>query len=77
MERPQLDPTRIQIADIADSQAAGLARKLRKELPSQWYFHGVTWSNSDERALECLGGRRRRERRPLGTISTCPLPSAV
>jgi len=70
----KLDPTRIQIADIADSQGCRLARKLRKELRRSGISTGVTVVYSDEPcSLECLGEPETEgERRPLGTISYLP-----
>lgn len=67
----KLDPTRIQIADIADSQGCRLARKLRKELRRGGISTGVTVVYSDEPCrLERLGEPEAEgERRPLGTIS--------
>jgi tRNA A37 threonylcarbamoyladenosine dehydratase len=70
----KLDPTRIQIADIADSQGCRLARKLRKELRRGGISNGVTVVYSDEPcSLERLGEPEAEgERRPLGTISYLP-----
>lgn len=70
----KLDPTRIQIADIADSQGCRLARKLRKELRRGGISTGVTVVYSDEPCrLERLGEPEAEgERRPLGTISYLP-----
>ena len=70
----KLDPTRIQIADIADSQGCRLARKLRKELRRGGVSNGVTVVYSDEPcSLERLGEPEAEgERRPLGTISYLP-----
>lgn len=70
----KLDPTRIQIADIADSQGCRLARKLRKELRRGGISTGVTVVYSDEPCrLERLGEPETEgERRPLGTISYLP-----
>ena len=70
----KLDPTRIQIADIADSQGCRLARKLRKELRRSGISSGVTVVYSDEPcSLERLGEPEAEgERRPLGTISYLP-----
>jgi len=70
----KLDPTRIQIADIADSQGCRLARKLRKELRRGGISSGVTVIYSDEPCrFERLGEPETEgERRPLGTISYLP-----
>lgn len=70
----KLDPTRIQLADIADSQGCRLARKLRKELRRSGISNGVTVVYSDEPcSLERLGEPEAEgERRPLGTISYLP-----
>lgn len=70
----KLDPTRIQIADIGDSQGCRLARKLRKELRRSGISTGVTVVYSDEPcSLERLGEPETEgERRPLGTISYLP-----
>ena len=70
----KLDPTRIQLADIADSQGCRLARKLRKELRRSGISTGVTVVYSDEPcSLERLGEPEAEgERRPLGTISYLP-----
>ncbi len=70
----KLDPTRIRIVDIADSQGCRLARKLRKELRRSGISTGVTVVYSDEPCrLECLGEPEAEgERRPLGTISYLP-----
>lgn len=70
----KLDPSRIKIADIADSQGCRLARKLRKELRRSGITSGVTVVYSDEPcSLERLGEPEAEgERRPLGTISYLP-----
>ncbi|MDK9718614.1 MAG: tRNA threonylcarbamoyladenosine dehydratase [Trichlorobacter sp.] len=70
----KLDPTRIKISDIADSQGCRLARKLRKELRRGGIASGVTVVYSDEPcSLERLGEPEAEgERRPLGTISYLP-----
>jgi tRNA A37 threonylcarbamoyladenosine dehydratase len=70
----KLDPTRIQIADIADSQGCRLARKLRKELRRSGIGSGVTVVYSDEPcSFECLGEPEAAgDRRPLGSISYLP-----
>lgn len=70
----KLDPTKIRIADIADSQGCRLARKLRKELRRGGISSGVTVIYSDEPcSLERLGEPEAEgERRPLGTISYLP-----
>ena len=70
----KLDPTRIRIVDIADSQGCRLARKLRKELRRGGVSNGVTVVYSDEPcSLERLGEPEAEgERRPLGTISYLP-----
>jgi tRNA A37 threonylcarbamoyladenosine dehydratase len=70
----KLDPTRVQIADIAESQGCRLARKLRKELRRGGISNGVTVIYSDEPcSLERLGEPEAEgERRPLGTISYLP-----
>jgi tRNA A37 threonylcarbamoyladenosine dehydratase len=70
----KLDPTRVQIADIAESQGCRLARKLRKELRRGGISNGVTVIYSDESCnLERLGEPEAEgERRPLGTISYLP-----
>ncbi|MCE1227025.1 MAG: tRNA threonylcarbamoyladenosine dehydratase [Geobacteraceae bacterium] len=70
----KLDPTRIRISDIADSQGCRLARKLRKELRRSGISSGVTVIYSDEPCnLERLGEPEAEgERRPLGTISYLP-----
>jgi tRNA threonylcarbamoyladenosine dehydratase len=70
----KLDPTRIQVADIADSQGCRLARKLRKELRRGGISTGVTVVYSDEPCcLERLGEPETEgDRRPLGTISYLP-----
>jgi len=70
----KLDPTRIKISDIADSQGCRLARKLRKELRRGGIFSGVTVIYSDEScSLERLGEPETEgDRRPLGTISYLP-----
>jgi tRNA A37 threonylcarbamoyladenosine dehydratase len=70
----KLDPTRIRISDIADSQGCRLARKLRKELRRGGISNGVTVIYSDEPCnLERLGEPEAEgERRPLGTISYLP-----
>lgn len=70
----KLDPTRIQIADIADSQGCRLARKLRKELRRGGVSSGVTVVYSDEPCrTDRLGEPEAEgERRPLGSISYLP-----
>jgi tRNA A37 threonylcarbamoyladenosine dehydratase len=70
----KLDPTRIRISDIAESQGCRLARKLRKELRRGGISNGVTVIYSDEPcSLERLGEPEAEgERRPLGTISYLP-----
>jgi tRNA A37 threonylcarbamoyladenosine dehydratase len=70
----KLDPTRVQIADIAESQGCRLARKLRKELRRGGISSGVTVIYSDEPCcLERLGEPEAEgDRRPLGTISYLP-----
>jgi tRNA A37 threonylcarbamoyladenosine dehydratase len=70
----KLDPTRIKISDIAESQGCRLARKLRKELRRGGISSGVTVIYSDEPcSLERVGEPEAEgERRPLGTISYLP-----
>ncbi len=70
----KLDPARIRIADIAESQGCRLARKLRKELRRSGIGSGVTAVYSDEPCcLERLGEPETAgERRPLGSISYLP-----
>lgn len=70
----KLDPTRIRIADIAESQGCRLARKLRKELRRSGIATGVAVVYSDEPCcLERLGEPEAAgERRPLGSISYLP-----
>lgn len=70
----KLDPTKIRVADIAESQGCRLARKLRKELRRSGISSGVTVVYSDEPcSLERLGEPEAEgERRPLGTISYLP-----
>lgn len=70
----KIDPTRIQIADISDSQGCRLARKLRKELRRSGIGGGVTVVYSDEPcSLERRGEPEAAgERRPLGSISYLP-----
>lgn len=71
----KLDPTRVRIADIADSHGCRLARKLRKELRRSGISTGVTVAYSDEscrleQSGEPEGGGD--PRRPLGSISYLP-----
>jgi tRNA threonylcarbamoyladenosine dehydratase len=71
----KLDPTRIQIADIADSHGCRLARKMRKELRHNGISSGVTVVFSDEPCMtEQLGiaDINGDTRRPLGSISYLP-----
>jgi len=71
----KLDPTRIKIADIADSHGCRLARKLRKELRRSGIARGVTVVYSDEPCMtEQLGVADTcgDTRRPLGSISYLP-----
>jgi tRNA A37 threonylcarbamoyladenosine dehydratase len=71
----KLDPTRIQIADIADSHGCRLARKMRKELRHNGISSGVTVVFSDEPCMtEQLGiaDINGDPRRPLGSISYLP-----
>jgi tRNA A37 threonylcarbamoyladenosine dehydratase len=71
----KLDPTRIKIADIADSHGCRLARKLRKELRRSGIARGVTVVYSDEPCMtEQLGvaDTSGDTRRPLGSISYLP-----
>jgi len=71
----KLDPTRIQIADVADSHGCRLARKLRKELRRNGISSGVTVVYSNEPCMtEQLGSADSigDTRRPLGSISYLP-----
>lgn len=71
----KLDPSRIRVADIADSHGCRLARKLRKELRRNGISSGVTVVYSDEPCKTAYigvadsGGDTRR---PLGSIAYLP-----
>jgi len=72
----KLDPARICVADIADSQGCRLARKLRKLLRREGIASGVRVVYSDEPFAAHGFGRCSVEegdvRRPLGSISYLP-----
>lgn len=71
----KLDPARVQVADIADSQGCRLARKLRKLLRREGIASGVRVVYSDEPFAANGFGERELEgdaRRPLGSISYLP-----
>lgn len=71
----KLDPTRIKIADVADSHGCRLARKLRKELRRSGVASGVTVVYSDEPCnTKQVGVASPGDdaRRPLGSISYLP-----
>lgn len=72
----KLDPSRIRVADLAESQGCRLARKLRKLLRREGIASGVRVVYSDEPFADNGFGERSVEegdqRRPLGTISYLP-----
>lgn len=72
----KLDPSRIRVADLAESQGCRLARKLRKLLRREGIASGVRVVYSDEPFADTGFGERSVEegdaRRPLGTISYLP-----
>lgn len=70
----RLDPTRVKLADIAESNGCRLARKLRKELRSCGVSSGIRVVYSDEQPLDDYLGQAESEgeRRPLGSISFLP-----
>jgi len=72
----KLDPTRVMVADIAESQGCRLARKLRKQLRRQGIEQGITVIYSDEPCREGHFGAAEQDaldtRRALGSISFLP-----
>lgn len=72
----KLDPSRVSVAELAESHGCRLARKLRKELRREGIASGVRVVYSDEPfANHCIGECSEIEgdtRRPLGSISYLP-----
>ncbi len=72
----KLDPTRVAIADIGESQGCRLARKLRKQLRRQGIEQGITVVYSDEPCRDGRFGEAEKDttdtRRALGSISFLP-----
>ncbi len=72
----KLDPTRVAVADIGESQGCRLARKLRKQLRRQGIEQGITVIYSDEPCHEGRFGEVEQDaldtRRALGSISFLP-----
>lgn len=71
----KLDPTRVRVADLAESQGCRLARKLRKLLRREGVTEGVRVIYSDEAFASHGFGEKEPEgdaRRPMGSISYLP-----
>lgn len=72
----KLDPTRVTVADIGETQGCRLARKLRKQLRRQGIEQGITVVYSDEPCREGRFGEAEQDaadtRRALGSISFLP-----
>lgn len=70
----KLDPSRVRVANLVDSQGCRLARKVRKELRRRGITEGVRVVYSDE-AFDGKGFGEREQgevRRPMGSISYLP-----
>lgn len=70
----RLDPTRVKLSDIAESNGCRLARKLRKELRRCGVASGIRVVYSDEQPRDDYLGQAESEgeRRPLGSVSFLP-----